>query len=570
MPTNTIRTTSGSVGSTPTSTPATSAAQSPRSHGRVLLVVCLSLATVVSAVASLNVALPEIARDTHATQTQLSWIVDAYALVFAALLLPAGAIGDRYGRRRALIAGLSVFGAASLAAMMVSDANALIALRGLLGVGAALVMPATLSTITATFPPQRRPQAISVWAGVAGASAILGLLTSGTLLEFWSWQSVFALNVVLVVVALIGTVRVVPESADNNAARLDVVGATIAAAGLAVLVYALIEAPEAGWLAARTLVGIVAGLVIIALFAVWELRRRQPLLDPRLFRNRRFAAGMLSLTSQFFAFFGFIFVILQFLQLVRGDSSLVAALCLLPMVACMIPSARLAAKLVGRFGVMRVCVTGLVIAAAGFTILAQLDADSSYWMIAAGLIPLGAGAGTAMTPATTSITEALPASEQGVASAMNDLARELGGAIGIAVLGSLLNATYREHLAPYLSGLPAPVADRARDSLALAERIGGSIGAHAQSAFVDGMHVALLCGAAVIAAAAIGVVLLLRRDRSPRGWSTGHSRGSARAIDCDREGRTDLSHPGGGQSAKPVDEHRDRDAFDRVEIDRRS
>jgi EmrB/QacA subfamily drug resistance transporter len=514
MPTNTIRTAGGSGDTSLTPTPATAAAESPRRHRRVLLVVCLSLATVVSAVASLNVALPEIARDTHATQTQLSWIVDAYALVFAALLLPAGALGDRYGRRRALIAGLGIFGAASLAAMLVSDANALIALRALLGVGAALVMPATLSTITATFPPERRPQAISVWAGVAGASAILGLLTSGTVLEFWSWQSVFALNVVLVVVAVIGTVRVVPESADKNATRLDAVGAIIAAAGLAVLVYSLIEAPEAGWLAARTLAGIVAGLVIIAGFAVWELHRRQPLLDPRLFRNRRFAAGMLSLTSQFFAFFGFIFVILQFLQLVRGDSSLVAALCLLPMVVCMMPSARLAAKLVSRFGVMRVCVTGLAIAATGFTILAQLDADSSYWLIAAGLIPLGAGAGMAMTPATTSVTEALPASEQGVASAMNDLARELGGAIGIAVLGSLLNATYREHLAPYLSGVPTSVADRARDSLALADRVGGSIGAHAQSAFVDGMHVALLCGAAVIVAAAIGVVLLLRRDRA--------------------------------------------------------
>ena len=531
MPTNTNRATGGAVGSAPRPTPVPGAAGSPRRHGRVLFVVCLSLATVVSAVASLNVALPEIARDTHATQTQLSWIVDAYALVFAALLLPAGALGDRYGRRRALIAGLSVFGAASLAAMLVSDATALIALRGLLGVGAALVMPATLSTITATFPLERRPQAISVWAGVAGASAILGLLTSGTLLEFWSWPSVFALNVVLVVVALIGAVRVVPESADKNAARLDVVGASIAAAGLAVLVYSLIEAPEAGWLAARTLGGIVAGLVIIAVFAVWELHRRQPLLDPRLFRNRRFAAGMLSLTSQFFAFFGFIFVILQFLQLVRGDSSLVAALCLLPMVLCMMPAARLAAKLVSRFGVMRVCVTGLIIAAAGFTVLAQLDADSPYWLIAAGLIPLGAGAGMAMTPATTSVTEALPASEQGVASAMNDLARELGGAIGIAVLGSLLNATYREHLAPYLSGLPASVADRARDSLALAERIGGSVGTHAQSAFVDGMHVALLSGAAVIVAAAIGVVVLLRRDQAARRWSTGSRRESAGAGD---------------------------------------
>lgn len=516
MPTTPVHATTAPVGPAPRSTRPTSSAEDPRHHRRVLLVVCLSLATVVSAVASLNVALPEIARDTHATQTQLSWIIDAYSLVFAALLLPAGALGDRYGRRRALIAGLAIFGGASLAAMTVSDANALVVLRALLGVGAALVMPATLSTITATFPAERRPQAISVWAGVAGASAILGLLTSGVVLEFWSWQSVFALNVLLAAVALVGAMRVVPESANKNAARLDVVGAVIAAAGLGILVYVLIQAPEAGWLAARTLIGIAAGLAILAGFAVWELHRKQPLLDPRLFRNRRFAAGMLSLTAQFFAFFGFIFVILQFLQLVRGDSSLVAALALLPMVAFMMPSARLAAKLVGRFGVLRVCVTGLVIAAAGFTILAQLDASSSYWLIAAGLVPLGAGAGLAMTPATTSVTEALPAAEQGVASAMNDLARELGGALGIAVLGSLLNATYRDHLAPYLNGLPAAVAERARDSLALAERIGGTIGAHAQSAFVDGMHVALLCGAAVVVAAAIGVALLLRTDQATR------------------------------------------------------
>jgi EmrB/QacA subfamily drug resistance transporter len=487
-----------------------------RPHGRILLVVCLALATVVSAVASLNVALPEIARETHATQTQLSWIIDAYALVFAALLLPAGALGDRYGRRRALVAGLAIFGGASLAAMTVTDASALVALRALLGVGAALVMPATLSTITATFPAERRAQAISVWAGVAGASAILGLLTSGILLEFWSWPSVFALNVLLAAIALVGALRVVPESAERNAARLDVVGAIIAAAGLGVLVYALIQAPEAGWLAPQTLVGIAAGLGILAGFTAWEVRRPQPLLDPRLFGNRQFAAGMLSLTAQFFAFFGFIFVILQFLQLVRGDSSLVAALSLLPMVAFMMPSARLAARLVGRFGVMRVCVTGLVLAAGGFAILAQLDAGSSYWLMAAGLVSLGAGAGMAMTPATTSVTEALPASEQGVASAMNDLARELGGALGIAVLGSLLNATYRDHLAAYLRPLPAAAAERAQDSLALAERIGGTIAPHAQSAFVDGMHVALLCGAAVVVAAAVGVVLLLRTDRAPR------------------------------------------------------
>ncbi|MFJ3789490.1 MFS transporter [Kitasatospora sp. NPDC090091] len=479
-------------------------------HNLVLLVTCLALATVVAAMASLNVALPEIARATHGSQTELSWIIDAYSLVFAALLLPAGALGDRFGRRRALLVGLALFGAGSGLAALTTDATALIALRGLLGVGAALVMPATLSTITGTFPRAQRTRAVSVWAAVAGASAVVGLLASGTLLELWSWRSVFLLNVLLAVVALAGTVLVVPESADRDAPRLDVGGAVLAATGLGLLVYAVIEAPTRGWGDPLTLGGIAVGLAVLAGFVGWELRRRHPLLDPRLFRNRRFAAGSLSITCQFFAFFGYIFVIMQYLQLVRGDTALVAAVSVLPMALAMVPMSRLSPRLTDRFGARGPWVTGLVLIAAAMAAFGGLDADSPYALFAGGLLLLGAGAGLAMTPATTAITDALPQSLQNVGSAMNDLSRELGGALGIAVLGSVLGAGYRAGLD--VTGLPPQVADAARSSLAAASHFGGPVAEHARAAFVDGMHVTLLTGAGAALLAAAAVAVLLRRS----------------------------------------------------------
>jgi EmrB/QacA subfamily drug resistance transporter len=483
-------------------------APSPVNHRAVLAVTCFALATVVAAVASLNVALPSLARDTHASQTQLSWVVDAYALVFAALLLPGGAIGDRYGRRRALLAGLAIFGLGSVAAMAAGSADVLIVIRGVLGVGAALVMPATLSTITSTFPREQRARAVGIWAGVAGASAVLGLLVAGVLLQVWSWRAVFGLNIVLAAAAVVGTLRVVPESADPDSPRVDVVGAALAVLGLGALVYSVIEAPTAGWLSVRTLVGLAAGLIVLAVFVRWQLASSRPLLDPRLFRLPAFAAGTLSITLQFFAFFGFIFLVLQYLQLVRGDSPLVAALSLVPMAATMMPAARLAPRVAARVGARRVCVLGLVLLTGALVVLAQLDAGSSYWLLLAGLVPLGAGMGLAMTPATTAITDALPAAKQGVGSAINDLSRELGGALGIAVLGSVLNAIYRGHL--HLSDLPAPLADHARSSLALATRLGTPVADAARQAFVDGMSSALLCAAGVVAAAAIAVAALLR------------------------------------------------------------
>jgi EmrB/QacA subfamily drug resistance transporter len=480
-----------------------------------LPVIMLALATVVSAMASLNVAIPSIARDTHATQTQLSWIIDAYALVFAALLLLGGAIGDRYGRRRALLAGLVIFGAGSVAAMTVSDPAWLIAMRGVLGVGAALVMPATLSTITSTFPPEQKTRAVGAWAGVAGASAIVGLLASGVVLEAWSWRAVFALNVVLAAIAIIGTLRVIPESADPQAPRLDLVGALITVLGLGVLVYSVIEAPSHGWGSAHTLGGIAIGLLLLVAFVRWELTRENPLIDPRLFRNKAFTAATLSITFAFFAFFGFVFLVLQYLQLVRGDSPLVAAVSLIPMALALMPSARVVApRLSVHLGGMRVSILGLALVAAGLLVLSRLDGGSSYWLLLTGLVLLGAGMGLAMTPATAAITDALPVAKQGVGSAVNDLARELGGALGIAVLGSVLHSTYRSHLDP--KGLTEPAAEQARASLATASRLGPMVESQAQQAFVDGMQLALGCAAAVVAVTAVAVVALLQRpDTEP-------------------------------------------------------
>jgi EmrB/QacA subfamily drug resistance transporter len=473
----------------------------------VTTVVCIALGAVSAAMASLNVAIPDLVRSTHASSTQLEWIIDAYLLVFSVLLLPAGALGDRYGRRRALTAGLIIFGGASAAAMTVSSADELIVLRGLIGLGAALVMPATLSTITGTYPPAQRTKAVSVWAAVAGGSAILGLLCSGVLLQWFSWQAAFAINVVLAVIALVGTFRFVPESSQPGAPALDKGGALFATVGLVALVFSIIEAPDEGWLSSRTLGGLAVGLAGLVGFVLFELRQRHPLLDPRLFSNRKLSAGSLSICIQFFAFFGFTFVSLQYLEGVRGYSPLVAALAVLPLSATMMPAARITPKLVTKFGARTVCVIGLVLAAVGLAIISRIGTSSSYLLMLSGLVPLGVGMGAAMTPATSAITEALPQSQQGVGSALNDLSREVGGALGTAVIGSIVTAVYRSSLR--LPGTPAPLVRQARASFAIAIHAGGSTGVQARSAFVNGIHTGLLyaSGAAILAAISVATLL---------------------------------------------------------------
>jgi Na+/melibiose symporter-like transporter len=281
------------------------------------------------------------------------------------------------------------------------------------------------------------------------------------------------------------------------------------------LVYSIIEAPGQGWLSTRTLTGLIAGVVILAGFVLFERGRRAPLLDPRVFTHRALSAGSLTIFTQFFGLFGFIFIVLQYLQLIRGDSGLVSAVSMLPMAAAMMPTARLAPALVARLGARVTCTGGLLLIAAALVVLAQLTGTSSYWLLAAGLVPLGIGMGLAMTPATSGITAALPAARQGVGSAINDLSREVGGAVGIAVLASVLTSTYQSHL--HLGHLPAAVAAKARSSVAVATHLGGPVAAQAHTAFADGMHLALLVAAGIVAAAAIAAAALLRGHGGPTG-----------------------------------------------------
>jgi EmrB/QacA subfamily drug resistance transporter len=503
--------------------PTTSSDGSRRERRLVLVTMCVALAAVVSAVSSLNVALPDIARDQHATLTELQWIIDAYAVVFAGLLLLAGAIGDRIGRRPVLLVGLGVFSAAAASALLVGSAGGLIAVRAVMGVGAAAIMPSTLAIITNVFPREERDRAVAVWAGVAGASALLGLLVSGALLEGFSWHAAFAFSAVLGLVALAAALRLAPNSTAEEAA-LDVVGGTLSVLGLSTLVYGIIEGPERGWTDALTLGAFVAGALLLGGFVAYELRREQPLLDPRLFRLRGFGAGSASITIQFFAFFGFVFVILQYVQFVLGYSPLEAGLALAPMALMLVSLSPRVPRLLERYGPGRVAPVGLLLMAAGFAVFSGAGVDSGYPRLLLGLLLLGTGAALATTPATTAIVSSLPQSKQGVASAVNDAAREVGGALGIAVLGSALTGRYQTGVAAAAAHLPAGLADRAQEALpaalAISRRLGPSgapLAAHAQAAFVDGLGLAMLIAAASVAAVAVVVFWRAPREAAAHG-----------------------------------------------------
>jgi EmrB/QacA subfamily drug resistance transporter len=488
----------------------------PRRTRLVLAVVGLALMAVVSAVSGLNIALPSLARQTGATQTDLTWIVDAYTVVFAGLLLFAGALGDRYGRKLLLVAGLVVFGAAAGLALITNDPGQLIALRAMMGLGAAGIMPTTLSVITTSFPESERPRAIGVWVGVAGGGAVLGLFASGLLLEYFEWQSFFALNVVLSIVALAGVLAFVPGSADEHPPALDLAGAALSLVTVASLVFGIIEGPERGWGDPLTIGGLVVGIVAGALFVAWELRTPEPMLDPRLFRLRGLSAGSLTIAVQFFAAFGFFFAIIQYLQYVTGRSPLEAAVALLPMPFVLIPVARSAPHVAERIGFRRTGPVGLIAMAVGFALMSRLDAGSPYWFFAIALVVFAFGMGLAGTPATTAITAALPLSKQGVASALNDTSRELGSALGIAILGSALNQHYRDAMAGAVVNLPAQVADRVLGSIAFTASpqvsqmgpAGQQLVEQARSAFVGGVSDALVIAAACLLVTAAVVAVL--------------------------------------------------------------
>jgi len=501
----------------------------PTGHPRrrqILLVLCLSLLIVVIDNTILNTALPTLARVLHAGTSSLQWITDAYTLCFAGLLIPAGALGDRYGRRRSLVGGLVVFAAGSALAAFSSGSGVLIAARVIMGLGAAFVMPATLSILNAVFPPKERPQAIAAWSAVTGAGVVIGPTLGGLLLSHFWWGSVFLINLPLAALALIGVLLTVPETAEPSRQRFDLLGVVLIAGSLFALVDAIIEAPDRGWTAITTLAEIAAGLVALAVFAGWELRIRNPLIDLRVFRNRAFSAAAGSVTVVFFALFGSLFVLTQYLQLVLGYSPLAAGVRALPFAlatAALSPVSPLLAK---RFGTRVVIPAGMVLMGIGLLDFATAGVHTSYPPLAIAVAIMGAGMGLVMAPASNTIMTTVPAHQAGAGSAINDTIREVGGALGVAIVGSLSAAVYRSHLTSLLAGahVPAAVTHVATGSVAAANAVGTQVGgagghqlvAAAHSAFVTSMADGMRVAAAVVVLSALASFFALATGRPRR------------------------------------------------------
>lgn len=486
----------------------------------ILAIMCGALILVVAGVSSLNVAIPTIVRALDATQSEQLWIIDAYALVFAGLLLPAGALGDRYGRKKALLLGLVIFGLASLAATMATTPEQLIGLRAVAGIGAAFIMPATLSIITVVFPPHERGRAIAVWAGFAGAGGALGPLASGALLEYFWWGSVFFINVPIVLLMLVAVTVIVPRSREGDGVALDPIGAVLSILALGSLVFGIIEGGEWGWTDGRT-VGVFAfSAVSIASFIAYELRSDNPMLDPRLFKIRPFTIGAITITSAFMLLFGMFYVVTLYLQFVQGHSALGAAVRQLPAAATMIVVAPRSPLLVQRLGAQRVVPIGFVLQAVGFTLMSTLAPDTAYWVLAVALVLLAGGMAMMMPPATEAIVASLPQEKAGVGSAVNDTVREVGGSIGIALIGALLATGYRNGIADVIQNVPEQARAAVEDSIGgayfVAAQAPGDAGRQlldaAGNAYTDGMQLAFSVAAA-IALATAAVVAWAQSDR---------------------------------------------------------
>ena len=490
-----------------------------------LVVLCVSLMVISLDNSILNVALPSLAKPVAeggiaASESSLQWMVDAYILVFAGLLLTAGSLGDRFGRYKGLVFGLAVFGSASGIAAFSGSSGTLIFWRAVMGIGGAFIMPATLSILTNVFTdPTERGRAIGVWAGVAAIGIGVGPVTGGLLLEHFWWGSVLLVNVPIVIGALVAGFFLVPSSKDPSAPRLDPVGAVLSIAGLASLLYGIIEGPSSGWGSPQVVTGFVLGVVVLGAFLVWELRSDHPMLDIGFFKNPRFSAASGAITLTFMALMGVIFMLTQYLQSVLGYSPLKAGAMLVPMSAVMMVLAPTSARLVERVGTKVVLGTGLLVLSVALLLQTTLTPTSGEMAVIGVTVLLAVGMANVMAPATESIMGSLPREKAGVGSAVNDTTRQVGGALGVALLGSILSSRYLSHVQSGLagSGLPAPAVDAAAGNIqaavGLAQSTPGPVGAQvvsvAQDGFVAGMHLAVVVAAGITLAAAAAVFLWL-------------------------------------------------------------
>ena len=466
----------------------------------------------------LNVAIPTLQREFSASATSLQWMVDAYILVFAGLLLTMGSLGDRFGRKRALQLGLVIFGLSSLFAAYADSSAQLITARALMGIGGALIMPSTLSILTDVFPREERGKAIGIWAGVAGLGVGIGPLTGGVLLENFWWGSVFLINIPVVVIAIVTGLILVPESRDPHPKRLDIPGALLSITAISTLVYFIIEAPAHGWTNAFVIAGFLGGAVLTALFLIWESKIDHPMLNLAYFKNPRFSAGAGAIALGFFALFGMIFGMTQYLQFVQGFTPLEAGLRMAPIALGIAAGAGSSHRFVGKLGTNKVVAAGLVGLAVVFVTISFWQIDTNYWIVGGTFFFLAFSMGNVMAPSTDSVMGAVPEANAGVASAMNDVTRQVAGALGVAVIGSVINTAYSQKIEPAVADLPSEAAvrfgDSIGDSIGAALKIAsmmppeiavGLIGA-AKSGFTEALGIAVLAAAAMAIAAAILVL----------------------------------------------------------------
>ncbi|MEZ5374992.1 MAG: MFS transporter [Acidimicrobiales bacterium] len=489
---------------------------------KLLGVMCLSLVMVVMSVSGLNVALPTIQEELAASATDLQWIVDAYAIIFAGLLLAAGALGDKYGRKKALMAGLVVFAIGSAVAGLADAPAQIIAGRAISGIGAAFVMPATLSLITTVFPPDERTKAIAFWAAFAGAGGALGPVVSGLLLHagFW-WGSTILVNVPIVVATLAAVAVLSPTSKDDDDTPLDPLGAVLSLIAMAGILYGIIEGQH-GWTAGGVLAAFAIGGLAMVGFIAWELRAEHPMLPMEFFKVPSFSISSAVITAAFFMMFGFFFLATQYLQFVKGYSPLRAGFSTMPLgIALIIVSPRSAA-LAQKIGAAKVIATGFACIAVGFGLLSLVTPTTPYWRLVISFVLLGAGMGSTAAVSTGRLMSSVPQSKAGVGSAVNDTTREVGGAFGIAVLGSILNSAYRGGIDLSGLGLPGPALAAADESMGgalyasrqLPEALGQTVRSSAAVAFTDAFSTVALVVSVVAVVAAIATAVVISRTES--------------------------------------------------------
>ncbi len=503
---------------------ATAGPARPVRRGLVLLILSIAVYLISLDISVVNVAVPALATDLSAATAELQWVLDSYILVFAALVLVAGTVADRYGRRRVLAAGLVVFALGSVGAALARDVEVLIAMRAFQGLGGAMVMPPTLSILSAVFPREERARAIAAWSAASALGLVTGPLVGGWLVDASGWPAIFWVAVPVSSACLLGLTQV-PESRDARRRRIDIAGAVLATGAMFSLAFAIIQAPHLGW-SSPPILGTFAGAAALsALLLAVELRVRYPMLPLALFRQREFTGAVSAIGLAFFAVGSLGFFMAQYFQLVQGHSALESGVRILPMAIAMAGIAPLSPALAARFGPRAVASAAALVVLAGMLVLLMLDAGGGYSIAFAGVLLIGIGGGMALAPLTDTVMAAVPLNDAGIGSAMNDASRTLGVALGVAVLGSLLSEVYASSLRELLAtGVSSEVLEAASDGLAIAlvstanldAETAGRVTVATREAFVDGLHATLVVGAGMMAGAAVLTFALLPRRMRER------------------------------------------------------